>query len=103
MLFDSMMASPSSTAAYLMHSSPWHDGAETYFRRAMSSGAGKGNGGIPSAFPSSIFELTWTLSTLLEANFSSEELGSQALSQIAEYLEKHLNTGHGVIGFGRSS
>ena len=55
----SMMASPSSTAAFLMHSSVWDESAEKYLRDVLALGSGKGDGGVPSAFPSSIFEAAW--------------------------------------------
>lgn len=57
--FGSMMASPASTAAYLIHSSTWDDSAEQYIRTVIDKGAGKGTGGVPSAFPIPIFESTW--------------------------------------------
>lgn len=57
--FGSMMASPASTAAYLMHSSTWDDEAESYIRRVIEQGVGKSNGGVPSVFPTPIFEVTW--------------------------------------------
>lgn len=55
----SFMYSPSSTAAYLMSSSIWDHESETYIRNAILHGRGQGNGGVPSVFPSNIFELTW--------------------------------------------
>lgn len=55
----SLMCSPSSTAAYLMNIATWDDDSEAYLRHTLSHGAGKGSGGMPSAFPSPIFELTW--------------------------------------------
>lgn len=55
----SFMYSPSSTAAYLMSSSTWDDEAETYIRNAIVHGRGHGSGGVPSVFPSNIFEITW--------------------------------------------
>ena len=55
----SMMCSPSSTAAYLMYASDWDDEAENYIRRVIAQGVGHGNGGVPSAFPTPIFETTW--------------------------------------------
>lgn len=55
----SMMASPSSTAAYLMHSSSWDHESEAYIRHVISSGPGRGNGSVPSAFPSTFFEISW--------------------------------------------
>ena len=58
-LFGSMMGSPSSTAAYLMNVSRWDDEAEEYLRKVIAKGHGRCSGGIPSAFPSTIFEITW--------------------------------------------
>lgn len=58
-VFGSMMASPSSTAAYLMHRSTWDEKAEDYLRHVIVAGHGKGHGGVPSAFPSTFFEITW--------------------------------------------
>lgn len=55
----SMMGSPSSTAAYLMHASRWDGEAEAYLRHVIDAAAGKGSGGVPSAFPSLHFEHTW--------------------------------------------
>jgi hypothetical protein len=58
----SMMSSPSSTAAYLMHASSWDHDAEAYLRNVVKYGTGKGNGGVPCAWPTTIFELTWVSS-----------------------------------------
>lgn len=57
--FGSMMASPSSTAAYLMSASEWDLESEAYLRHVVQFGHGKSSGGVPSAFPSSYFETTW--------------------------------------------
>jgi hypothetical protein len=51
----SMMASPSSTAAYLMNRSTWDDEAENYLDFVVSVG----DGAVPSAFPINVFEITW--------------------------------------------
>jgi len=56
--FGSMMASSASTAAYLMQCSTWDNEAESYIRRVICEGMGKGNGGLPSVFPTPIFEVT---------------------------------------------
>lgn len=61
----SMMASPSSTAAYLMHSSSWDHESEAYIRHVIASGPGKGDGSVPSAFPSTFFEISWVRSSPL--------------------------------------
>lgn len=74
-----MMASPSSTAAYLMHASNWDDAAEGYLRHVVSLG----QGGVPSAYPSTFFEYTWVsayLDTLARrftpgCNGSGREMG----------------------------
>jgi len=55
----SMMASPSATASYLMQCTNWDDEAEAYLRLVVSNGEGKGSGGVPSAYPSTNFEVTW--------------------------------------------
>ena len=61
-VFGSMMASPASTSAYLMNSSVWDDEAETYLRHVISAGMGKNSGGVPSDFPTTLFEITWVRS-----------------------------------------
>lgn len=55
----SMMASPSSTAAYLIHTSTWDDDAEAYLRRVTTRNGEYSRGGAPSACPSTHFELIW--------------------------------------------
>lgn len=55
----SMLGSPSSTAAYMMHSSEWDDESEEYIRHVIKFAAGRGSGAVPSAFPSTHFEITW--------------------------------------------
>ena len=57
--FGSMMASPASTAAYLMCSSIWDMDAEFYLRKAIKEGSGKDSGAVPSVFPMPVFEITW--------------------------------------------
>lgn len=59
----SLMASPSSTAVYLMNCSAWDDEAEAYLRLVISNGDGKGSGAVPSAYPSTNFEMVWVRTT----------------------------------------
>lgn len=59
----SFMASPSSTAAYLMNVSSWDDEAEDYLRHVITRGPGCGQGSVPSAYPSSNFEFAWVSNT----------------------------------------
>lgn len=55
----SMMASPASTAVYLMRSSIWDNEAELYLRKTLGEGSGNGTGAVPSVFPTPIFEVSW--------------------------------------------
>jgi len=55
----SFMASPSSTAAYLMHASQWDEDCEIYLREVVQHSAGLQSGAAPSAWPSTTFEVTW--------------------------------------------
>ena len=57
----SMLASPSSTAAYLMEISTWDDESEAYLRWVIAMGAGKGSGGVPGIFPTTVFDLSWVM------------------------------------------
>jgi hypothetical protein len=54
----SMMYSPASTAASLMHSSVWDPNAEAYLTRAITQGAGDSKG-FASAYPSTYYEMSW--------------------------------------------
>lgn len=57
----SMLASPSSTAAYLIEASHWDDEAEKYLRHIGEAGSGHGDGGIPGTFPTTHFEISWVV------------------------------------------
>jgi hypothetical protein len=60
----SMLASPSSTAAYLMNATEWDDDAEAYLRMVFRQQSAMGHaGGFPSAYPSTIFETSWVSET----------------------------------------
>lgn len=98
----SLMASPSSTAAYLMNASKWDDEAQAYLEHVITAGPGCGSGGAPSAFPSTHFEYSWVLSTLLKAGFSAASLGEEQTSELASILLNALEQEDGTIGFGNS-
>ena len=98
--FGSMMASPSSTAAYLMNVSKWDDESEDYLRHVVAAGPGWGNGGVPSAFPSTHFEYSWVLSTLLKAGFSNVSLGSKQTEDLLNILSSAFERENDNIGFG---
>jgi hypothetical protein len=59
----SMMASPAATASYLMRSAKWDDTAEAYLRLVVECGEGRGTGAVPSAWPSTNFEILWVRTT----------------------------------------
>ncbi|KAI6785533.1 Copalyl diphosphate synthase-like protein [Emericellopsis cladophorae] len=95
----SMLGSPSSTAAYLMHSSTWDDESEAYLRTVVRLSAGQNTGAIPSAFPSTYFETSSLLSTVLRAGYTPAELESAELTQMTEILREAFEHEGGVLGF----
>lgn len=95
----SMMASPAATAAYLMGCTSWDGEAEAYLHHIMSIGDSKSAGGVPSKFPTTVFEVTRVISTLLENGFTPQDLGTQALENAAGFLYDCLQLDSGVTGF----
>ena len=115
----SMMGSPASTAAYLINISSWDEEAERYLSAVVSAIKDKEHGGVPSAFPTTTFMLCWVrflstghakhshvrfstqaASTLLSSAFTIEELESNNIRSIADFLERNLDKGNGLVGFG---
>lgn len=99
-----MLGSPSSTAAYLMFALTWDEEAFEYLRSVVTEMAPQtGKGGVPSAFPTHIFETTWVLTTLLESGFTVNDLGEKSVSRVKNYLLDIIEAQGqgGVIGFGR--
>lgn len=118
----SMMGSPASTAAYLIDSSSWDDEAEGYLRNVITAGPGKGNGSVPSAFPSSLFEISWVgrrqdplplavkvretfqvTNTLAIGGFDLQKPGGKPLHVLRDILHTAFENGSGLIGFGKTS
>ncbi|ORY11849.1 hypothetical protein BCR34DRAFT_483610 [Clohesyomyces aquaticus] len=99
--YGAMLASPASTAAYLMYAPEWDDKAEQYLRSVVESGtvAGEKSGGVPSAFPTSIFEITWTVCSLLDSGYTIQDLGEEALSSLADDLERQFLAEGSLAGF----
>ncbi|KAI0003166.1 hypothetical protein F4779DRAFT_108960 [Xylariaceae sp. FL0662B] len=83
----------------LMNSSTWDSKAEVYLRKVLKNGSGKGNGGIPSGWPTTIFEITWVVTTLSYVGASIPEPQS---SYIREFLEENLHSHNGVVDFSGS-
>lgn len=99
-----MLGSPSSTAAYLMFATTWDEVAAGYLHSVVTAMAPQlGKGGVPSAFPTHIFEVTWVLTTLLESGFTISDLGENNIARTKSYLLHILEAQGGVIGFGKSA
>ncbi|KAF5565818.1 ent-kaur-16-ene synthase [Fusarium phyllophilum] len=95
----SMMASPSSTAAYLIGASKWDDEAEDYLKHVMRNGAGHGDGGISGTFPTTHFECSWIIATLLKGGFTFKQIDGDGLRDLSTILVDALRDENGVIGF----
>jgi len=57
----SLMASPSATAAFVMRVDSPDQESLDYLDKVYESAAGKASGGIPSAYPSTHFEISWVI------------------------------------------
>ena len=95
----SVMASPASTAAYLMNCSDWDDEAEAYLNHIVSDGDSKGAGGVPAKFPTTTFEVAGVVTTLFENGFGPEALGSNTVTKLIKSLDGCMQLGSGVAGF----
>ncbi|KAF2451161.1 Ent-kaurene synthase [Karstenula rhodostoma CBS 690.94] len=95
----SMLGSPSSTAAYLMNIQDWDMDSEFYLRQCVKNGGGFGLGGVPSAYPSEIFEFTWVLTTFLESGFRRELFENRLVQSALDSLELQLKSNDGAVGF----
>ncbi|KAM7191493.1 hypothetical protein V8F33_008844 [Rhypophila sp. PSN 637] len=96
----SMMGSPAATAAYLMNSSQWSAAAETYLKSAVAHSSGLGSGGVPGAFPSALFEVSWITSTLLKSRPSAGILlDSPESTKIGAFLHSQFERHGGTVGF----
>ncbi|OTA98362.1 hypothetical protein M426DRAFT_17493 [Hypoxylon sp. CI-4A] len=94
----SMMGSPASTATYLIHASVWDDAAELYLRNALSRKPMDGS--VPCAWPTTIFEVAWALTTLLGTGI---ELDKTQSAKISTFLKEALDDQNGTVGFAPST
>ncbi|TFB00207.1 Copalyl diphosphate synthase [Trichoderma ghanense] len=92
-----MLGSPASTAAYLLHAPEWDVRAQSYLENVVRSYGSCG--GVPSGFPTPVFEISWTMSTLLASGFTVTDFHDDDLHVIKEYLQKAINEQGGVLGF----
>jgi hypothetical protein len=92
-----IFGSPSATAAYLIYSTTWDQNAEFYLRTVVSS-TGK-TGYVPSAYPTGLFELSWSLSTLLTPRVTFLALSVREKDKLALRFENALEPQSGLVGF----
>ena len=92
-----ILGSPAATAAYLINSTNWDDRAEAYLKTVFEA-YGK-TGAVPSAYPTSMFELSWTISTLLTPEVVSCQLPEHEKQELAQFWLKCLDRQGGVVGF----
>ncbi|KAI1670819.1 hypothetical protein Ptr902_08159 [Pyrenophora tritici-repentis] len=92
-----IFGSPSATAAYLIHSTTWDHKAESYLSTVVSTTGGTGH--VPSAYPTCLFELSWSLSTLLTPRIFSRALSAREKDQLALRFERALELQSGLVGF----
>ena len=86
-----MMGSPASTASYLIHSSLWDAEAEAYLARVVLKGQGEGSGGVPTVFPTPLFEIAWVWNeylTKIDQDFD------QILGGLHAFPSQHLSRVH---------
>ncbi|MCJ1351567.1 MAG: hypothetical protein MMC33_001551 [Icmadophila ericetorum] len=91
-----ILGSPAATAAYLMNASQWDERAEMYLKSTVSAYA---NRGVPNAFPTCIFEISWALSTLLSHVDFLKDLEVQDAMMVSSFLSKTLEKQNGLVGF----
>ncbi|KUI67223.1 Copalyl diphosphate synthase [Cytospora mali] len=95
--YGGMLGSPASTAAYLLHSPEWDFRAQTYLENVVRSYGSCG--GVPSGFPTPVFEISWIISTLFACDFKVEDFQEPDLQAVTEYLRKAISDQNGVLGF----
>ncbi|KAI2779002.1 Ent-kaurene synthase [Daldinia loculata] len=96
----SMMSSPSSTAAYLIHATTWDEEAESYLRSALERSSNIGSSSVPCAWPTSIFEVSWSVTTLAQAGIP---IGKDDSLTLRTFLEEALKSRNGCVGFSQFS
>ncbi|KAK9786221.1 putative ent-kaurene synthase protein [Seiridium cardinale] len=92
----SFMDSPAATAAYLMNSSSWDDKAESYLKDVVSRDDGAHRGGVPCAWPTTIFDISWVTTTLATVGVSPDPSDSLILRKT---LQDALQEQKGLLGF----
>ncbi|KAF2450097.1 Ent-kaurene synthase [Karstenula rhodostoma CBS 690.94] len=94
-----IMASPAATAAYLIHGTKWDYKAELYLAKVVKAYSVRGSSSVPSAFPTSIFEISWVLSSILSNGSELGSLDPEARSKITSFLRHSIQLNNGTAGF----
>ena len=94
----SMMGSPAATAAYLIYSNIWDSEAETYLDCAMAAADYDVPTKVAALYPTSMFEVSYALSTLLANGFDNSQIGERSAQSAIDLLEVCLSIDGGVIG-----
>ncbi|KAL6720895.1 hypothetical protein ACLMJK_002820 [Lecanora helva] len=92
-----VFGSPAATAAYLINTSTWDERAESYLKTVFSDYGS--SGGVPSAYPTSLFEILWALSSLLPRVVALHDLDANAISTLSSCFKRILKDQQGVLGF----
>ncbi|KAF2115525.1 hypothetical protein BDV96DRAFT_575636 [Lophiotrema nucula] len=92
-----IFGSPAATAAYLIHSPKWDPRAESYLRRTVASYGGTEN--VPSAFPTPLFEVSWTISSMLSPVVEGSSLGNVDLSRVTSFFLETMKQQGSLVGF----
>ncbi|KAJ5537187.1 hypothetical protein N7513_010373 [Penicillium frequentans] len=97
----SMSASPASTAVYMMYRSSWDHEAEAYLRQVVNLSINEENRDIPAFYPSTTFETTWVVSTLLESGFCPNDFSLDCREEIIRMLKTELEEQDGLAGWSK--
>ncbi|KAJ7650649.1 Ent-kaurene synthase [Roridomyces roridus] len=93
------MASPSSTAAYLIHASVWDDDCQAYLEEVLSQSAKFDRGSVPCAWPTTFFEISWIVCNLWDGGFRFQELDTAHTTRLRDILIEGIEASNGVVGF----
>lgn len=92
-----IFGSPAATAAYLINAAAWDHRAEKYLKMVFIAN-GK-TGAVPSAYPTSLFELSWALSTLLAPRLLPRQLTEAEKENLEHLFKEPLDQQAGLCGF----
>ncbi|KAF1940886.1 Ent-kaurene synthase [Clathrospora elynae] len=92
-----ILGSPAATAAYLINASEWDLQAVKYLESVVEAYGGSGK--VPSAFPTSTFELSWALSSLLPSMANREILSPAVLDKFSVFFGEIMKVQDGLVGF----